>query len=169
MGSLGLRVAEQSGGSGLGTEALCPLVAALGAGLVPAPTIPAAMAASVLPADHLAEVASGEPVIVPAWQEQPGRQALDDETLLRHGRLTGRTIVVPMAAGADAFLVTPPGGLALIERRAPGLRREVQPSRDGGHFGTPTFEGAPAEALAGDAGDAPEQMIIAHSQSRSTT
>jgi len=163
MGWLGLRVAEESGGTGLGTQELCALAEELGAGLVPEPLIPAAMAASLLPADHLSEVLSGERIILPAWQEQPGSLALDGETLLRDGRLTGRKIFVPMAAGADAFLVTVQGGLALIERHAPGLHLEVQPTQDGGHFCTLTFDNAPAEPLAGDGRDALEHTIVANS------
>jgi alkylation response protein AidB-like acyl-CoA dehydrogenase len=161
MGWLGLRVAEESGGSGLGVRELCALAEELGAGLVPEPLIAAAMAACLLPADHLPGVLSGERIILPAWQEQPGSLALDGDTLLRDVRLTGRKIFVPMAAGADAFLVTVPGGLALIERSAPGLHVEVQTTQDGGHFGSLTFDNAPAEAIAGDAGDALEQTIIA--------
>jgi alkylation response protein AidB-like acyl-CoA dehydrogenase len=162
MGWLGLRVAEESGGSGLGTQELCALAEELGAGLVPEPLIPAAMAACLLPADHLTDVLSGERIILPAWQEQPGSLAVDGETTLRDGRLTGRKIFVPMAAGADAFLVSVPGGLALIERHAPGLHLEVQPTQDGGHFGTLTFDNAPADAVAGDARDALEQTTLAN-------
>ncbi len=162
MGWLGLRVAEEAGGSGLGTREFCALAEELGAALVPEPLIPAAMAACLLPADLLPEVLSGERIIMPAWQERAGSLALDGETTLRDGRLTGRKIFVPMAAGADAFLVTVPGGLALTERDAPGLRLEVQPTQDGGHFGTLTFDNAPAEALAGDGSDALEQTILAN-------
>lgn len=95
MGWLGLRVAEESGGSCLGTRELCALVEELGAGPVPEPLIPAAMAACLLPADHLAEVLSGKRIILPAWQERSGSLALDGETTLRDGRLTGRKTFVP--------------------------------------------------------------------------
>ena len=52
MGWLGLRVTEDAGGSGLGVRELCSLAEELGAGLVPEPLIPAAMAAVLLPAEH---------------------------------------------------------------------------------------------------------------------
>lgn len=58
--------------------------------------------------------------------------------------------------------MTVPGGLALIERDAPGLHLEVQPTQDGGHGGTLTFNNAPAEALAGDGSDALEQTVLAN-------
>ncbi len=110
MGWLGLCVPEDSGGSGLGVRELCGLAEELGAGLVPEPLLPAAMAAVVLPADYLADVLSGERIVLPAWQEQSNSLALNGETALRDGRLNGRKLFVPMAAGADAFLVTVPGG-----------------------------------------------------------
>lgn len=162
MGWLGLRIPEECGGFGLGVQALRVLADELDAGLVPEPLIPATMAACLLPADHLAELLSGERIVVPAWQEQPGSLALDGDTQLRGGQLSGRMIFVPLAARADAFLVTVPGGLALIERHAPGLHVDVQPAQDGGHFGTLTFDDAPAEALAGDRTDELEQTIIAN-------
>src|SRR5580692_6825214 len=115
MGSLGLRVPEDAGGSGLGVRELCGLAEELGAGLVPEPLIPAAMAA-----------------VLPAWQEQPNSLAMTGVTELRSGKLNGRKLFVPMAAGADAFLVTVPGGLALVERDAPGVQVELHEMQDGG-------------------------------------
>jgi alkylation response protein AidB-like acyl-CoA dehydrogenase len=163
MGWLGLRVPEADGGSGLGVRELCTLAEELGAGLVPEPLIPAAMAAMLLPAEHLADVLSGDRIVLPAWQEAPNSLALTGTTELREGRLHGRKLFVPMAAGADAFLVTVPGGLALVERTAPGLYVEQMQSQDGGNFATLIFDNAPAEAIAGDATDALEQTIMATS------
>ena len=163
MGWLGLRVAEDAGGSVLGVREFCGLAEELGAGLVPEPLIPAAMAAVLLPAEHLMDVLSGERIVLPAWQEQPGSLAVVGETVLRDGKVTGRKIFVPMAAGADAFLVTVPGGLALVERDAPGVHLETQETQDGGNFGTLTLDNAPAAAIEGDASDALEQTIMATS------
>ena len=82
-------------------------------------------------------------------------------TQLRDGKLTGRKVFVPMAAGADAFLVTVPGGLALVDRDAPGLHLTVEQTQDGGHFGTLTLDGAPAEAIPGDAAEALDEAALA--------
>lgn len=161
MGWLGLRVPEDNGGSGLGVRELCGLAEELGAGLVPEPLIPAAMAAVLLPADHLAEVLSGDRVVLPAWQEQPNSLALTGATELRDGKLNGRKVFVPMAAGADAFLVTVTHGLTLVERDAPGVHLEIQQTQDGGNFGTLVFDNAPAEAIEGDATEALEETIMA--------
>jgi alkylation response protein AidB-like acyl-CoA dehydrogenase len=66
-----------------------------------------------------------------------------------------------MAAGADAFLVTVPGGLALVERDAPGVSLEIQQTQDGGNFGTLILAGAPAKAIEGDGTEALEHTIMA--------
>ena len=68
---------------------------------------------------------------------------------------------VSMAAGADAFLVTVRGGLALVERDAPGVHVVSTQAQDGGNFATVTFDGAPAEAVAGDASEALEIAALA--------
>jgi len=161
MGWLGLRVSEDAGGSGLGVRELCGLAEELGAGLVPEPLIPAAMAAVLLPAEHLPELLSGDRIVLPAWQEQPNSLALTGTTVLRDGKLSGRKLFVPMAAGADAFLVTVPDGLALVERDAPGVHLEIHKTQDGGNFGTLIFDNAPAEPIEGDATEALEQTVMA--------
>ncbi len=161
MGWLGLRIPENDGGSGLGAREFCGLAEELGAGLVPEPLIAAAMAAQLLPPDHLAPVLAGERIVLAAWQEKPNSIDLIGDTVLRDGRLSGRKVFIPMAAGADAFLVTVPGGLALVERDAPGVSLEIQQTQDGGNFGTLILDNAPAEAIEGDATEALEHTIMA--------
>jgi len=163
MGWLGLRIPEDAGGSGLGAREFCALAEELGAGLVPEPLIAAAMAAQLLPSDHLASVLSGERIILPAWQEKPNSIELVGETTLRDGKLSGRKLFIPTAAGADAFLVTVPGGLALVERDAPGAFIEMHETQDGGNFGTLILDGASAEWIEGDATEALEHTIMASS------
>jgi alkylation response protein AidB-like acyl-CoA dehydrogenase len=161
MGWLGLRVPENAGGSGLGLQEFCALAEELGASLVPEPLIPAAMAAQLLPAAHLDAVLTGERIVLPAWQEKPHSIELAGATVLHDGRLSGRKLFVPMAAGADAFLVTTPGGLAVVARDAPGLKLDTHQTQDGGNTGTLTFDNTPAESVPGDAAAALEQSIIA--------
>ena len=163
MGWLGLLVSENDGGSGLGVREFCALTEELGASLVPEPLIAAAMAARLLPSDHLADVLSGERIVLPAWQEQPHGISLTGVTTLSGGKLSGRKMFIPMAAGADAFLVTVPGGLALVERGAPGVHLDVTRTQDGGNVGTLTLDDAPAVALPGDATDALETAAMATS------
>ncbi len=161
MGWAGLRVGEDTGGSGLGMSELCALCEELGASLVPEPLVPVAMAARLLPAAHLAPVLSGERVVIPAWQERANTYSIEGDAELRDGAAHGRKVFVPMAAGADAFLVTVRGGLALVPRDAAGLTLDVERTQDGGNVGTLTLTGAPAEAIAGDAEDALDEAALA--------
>ena len=163
MGWPGLHLPEDKGGSGLGMAEFCALTEELGAALVPEPLIPVAMAASLLPADQLSAVLAGDRIVLPAWQEKPNSIALGGTTTLAGGKLNGRKMFVPMAAGADAFLVTTANGLALVERDAPGVSLHTEQTQDGGHFATISFDGAPAEAVAGDATQALEEAALATS------
>jgi alkylation response protein AidB-like acyl-CoA dehydrogenase len=163
MGWLGLRIPEDDGGSGLGAREFCGLAEELGAGLVPEPLIAAAMAAQLLPADHLAAVLSGERIVLAAWQEKPNSIDMVGQTTLHNGKLNGRKLFIPMAAGADAFLVTVPDGLALVERDAPGVSLEIVQTQDGGNFGTLILDDAPGEAIEGNADEALEHTIMASS------
>ena len=163
MGWPGLLVSEDHGGSGLGVREFCALTEELGASLVPEPLIPAVFAAMLLPGDHLAAVLSGERIVLPAWQEKPHSIDLVGSCALAGGKLNGRKMFVSMAAGADAFLVTVAGGLALVKRDAPGVHMVSTRAQDGGNFATVTFDGVPAEAVAGDASEALEIAALATS------
>jgi alkylation response protein AidB-like acyl-CoA dehydrogenase len=164
MGWLGLMVREEAGGSGLGAREFCALAEELGASLVPEPLIGAAMAARLLPETHLAEVLTGDRIVLPAWQEGP--HSLDvaaGGTVAGNGRVSGKKLFVAMAAGADAFLVTATGGLALVERSAAGVHLELMQTQDGGNVGTLTLDNAPAEVFPGDASQALETAALATS------
>ena len=164
MGWLGLMIPEDAGGSGLGMREFCALTEELGASLMPEPLITAAMAARLLPEQHLSDVLTGDRIVLPAWQEAP--HSLDTAsggTKAVNGKVTGKKLFVQMAAGADAFLVTTPTGLALVERGAPGVHLDLTQTQDGGNFGTLTLSGAPAEIVPGDASDALEAATMATS------
>ena len=164
MGWVGMMVSEDHGGSGLGVQEFCALTEELGASLVPEPLIQAAMAARLLPIDHLAEVLSGTRIILPAWQEKPhSNTAHGDGTAIGNGRVNGKKMFVTMAAGADAFLVTGRHGMALVNRDAPGVHLEIAQTQDGGNAGTLTLDNAPCEEIAGDAQDALEVATMATS------
>lgn len=164
MGWLGLMIPEDAGGSGLGVSEFCALAEELGASLVPEPLIGAAMAALLLPPDHLDAVLSGDRIVLPAWQEAP--HSLDvaaGGTTLSNGKVTGKKLFVGMAAGADAFLVTTKDGLALVERGASGVHLDLTQTQDGGNVGTLVLNGASAEAIGGDAAAALETAVMATS------
>ena len=164
MGWLGLMIPEDAGGSGLGVSEFCALTEELGASLLPEPLIGAAMAARLLPAEHLDAVLSGERIVLPAWQESA--HSLDvaaGGSTARGGKVSGKKLFVAMAAGADAFLVTTKDGLALVPRSAPGVHLDLTQTQDGGNVGTLTLTDAPAEVFPGDAAAALETAIMATS------
>ena len=162
-GWLGLRVPKAAGGSGRGAHRFCRVAEQLGTELAPEPLITAAMAAQLLLPEQLARVLEGERIILPAWQENPGSLDPVGATTFRDGKISGRKLRIPMAAGADAFLVTVPDGLALVERNSPGVSLEIRQTQDGGNIGTLILENAPAIAIDGDATEALEHTIIATS------
>ena len=163
MGWLGLLIAEDDGGSGLGVQEFCALTEELGASLVPEPLIPAAMAASLLPPDHLPAVLAGERIVLPAWQDKPHSIETTGGATLGNGRVSGRKLFIPMAAGADAFLVGTSHGLALVDRHAAGVHLELHQTQDGGNAGTLTLDNAPCEPIAGDLHQALEVATMATS------
>jgi alkylation response protein AidB-like acyl-CoA dehydrogenase len=163
MGWVGLLVSDDNGGSGLGVGEFCALTEELGASLVPEPLISAAMAATLLPADTLPAVLSGERIVLPAWQEAPHSIDVAGTTIVGNGKVSGKKHFIHMAAGADAFLVTSANGLALVDRTAPGVRLEIVTTQDGGNYGTLTLDDAPAEIVQGDAEAAFEVAAMATS------
>lgn len=154
LGWPGLRVPEAQGGSGLGLREFCVVAEGLGAALAPEPLIPCAMAAQLLGGDALAGLLRGERIIVPAWQERANSLALAGVTRLHDGRISGRKVFVPMAGGADAFVVTTVDGLALVGRDALGLALTLETTQDGGQFGTLDLNDVPAQAIAANLQDA---------------
>ena len=158
MGWIGLRVPEHQGGAGLGMAEFCAVMEECGAALVPEPLLPCATAARLHPEPALL---AGERVVVPAWQERPDVLGQAPDTILQGGRVSGRKLFVPMAAGADAFLVTTRQGLAVVDRTAPGVSLDVARTQDGGHVATVDFTEAQAAAVAGEAADALEEATLA--------
>lgn len=164
MGWIGLMIPEDAGGSGLGAQEFCALAEELGASLMPEPLIGAAMAARLLPSDHLTDVLAGDRIVLPAWQEAPNTlDTAPGGTTIANGKVSGKKLFVSMAAGADAFLVTTASGLALVERSAAGLHLDLAQTQDGGNFGTLTLDNATAVEISGNAKDALELSILATS------
>jgi len=161
MGWVGLRIPEADGGAGLGMAEACALAEELAGGLVPEPLTAACLVARVLPPQYLPRLLDGDCVILPAWQERPDSLRPGDTATFRDGRVDGQKCFVPMAAGADAFLVAVHGGLALVEADAPGVAVEVLKAQDGSHFGALTLTAARAVAIPGDLASAIEEAALA--------
>jgi alkylation response protein AidB-like acyl-CoA dehydrogenase len=161
LGWVALRAPEAAGGSGLGMREYCALAEECGTGLLPEPLIPCSLAARTLTGAGLERLIAGDTIIIPAWQERANSLALTGDTALRGGRLSGRKLFVPMAAGADAFLVSANDGLALVARDAAGVSLTIERTQDGAHYGTLSFDNAPAEPIAGDLAEAVEEATLA--------
>jgi alkylation response protein AidB-like acyl-CoA dehydrogenase len=162
LGWFGLRLPEEEGGAGLGMEAFCALAEELGQGLVPEPVIPAVMCLPFLPPPLRDKALAGEIVVLPAFQEEAGRLIpVRQETHFQSGLLSGQKRFIPMAAGADHFVVAAAEGLALGAKDAEGVSLVTAMTQDGGHFGTLSFEDAAAEPLPGSLAEALEEAALA--------
>jgi len=156
LGWIGLRVPEASGGSGLGLGEMCALAEELGAGLVPEPLIPCALSATLLAAAgaDAAPLLAGERVVLTAWQERA-------DTLEVPGSPDAPRRFLPMAAGADAYLLPmrEGGRLALYEQPAAGAEVAVERTQDGGNYGTLRPKPGAARRVADDIGAVLEQAL----------
>ena len=162
MGWPGLRLPEEAGGSALGMAEYCAIAEEMGAALAPEPLVPVAMAARMLAGTpHISKILSGERVVIPAWQERANTLDTAGDTTVGGGRASGRKVFVPMAAGADAFLVSGRDGVALVERDAPGVSLLIERTQDGGNFGTLSLTDAPCVPVAGDMAAALEEATLA--------
>lgn len=161
MGWPGLLIGEQHGGSALGMREYCALVEQLGAGLAPEPLIQASMAAGLLSGDALAAQLSGARLVLPAWQERANSLEAVGDTVIGENRVNGRKCFIPMAAGADGFLVSGQGGLALVAADAPGATLTVEQTQDGGNFGVLTLVDAPCIRMHGDISAALDTAALA--------
>ena len=116
---------------------------------MPEPLAGVVLAAGALRGEALDAVLSGRMIVLPAWQDRANTLVPTGGTVLRAGRVTGTKLFVPMAAGADAFLVSTDAGLALVASDAPGLDLQTERTQDGGHFGTLRLVDVPAAPVAG--------------------
>ncbi|MDQ1081364.1 acyl-CoA dehydrogenase family protein [Pseudoroseomonas cervicalis] len=131
LGWIGLRLPEEKGGSGLGMGEFCALAEELGAALAPEPLIQGALSAALLAEAgaeaELEALLAGESVVLTAWQEAAA-------TLDAPGTPEAPRRFIPMAGGADAFLLPWQGGLRWQDSSGSDLT--LEPTQDGGTFGT---------------------------------
>jgi alkylation response protein AidB-like acyl-CoA dehydrogenase len=147
-GWVGLTLAQESGGAGLGIAEYCALLEVFGAALVPEPFISAVLAARLLEGELLDQQLTGERLLLPALQERNASLETDSPgTQHSAGRVSGRKINIPMGGGADQFLVSTPQGLALVEAGAAGLHLEHVQTQDGGTFTTLSLNEVQAHCL----------------------
>ena len=158
LGWIGLAVGEDAGGTGLGMSEAVALAEEIGAGLAPEPLVPAMLAARLLAAAEdralLAPLLAGGKVVLAAWQEKA-------DSLAFPGTPDAPRVFVPMAAGADAFLLPVREGnrIALYAQDAAGADVTLEKAMDGGNIGTLRPDLARAGRVADDIGAVLEQAL----------
>ena len=167
LGLTGLYIAEDHGGMGMGPVEGMVAMEELGRGMVLEPLAQTLIASGVLggyaPAAlksvWLPRVASGEALVVLAYQERKARYQLStcEATAVQAGadwKLSGAKSIVPAGDQADAFLVpaTVQGkmGLFLVERSAAGVTTRGYATQDGSRAAEVTFNQSPASLVTED-------------------
>ncbi|MDQ7956442.1 MAG: acyl-CoA dehydrogenase family protein [Rhodocyclaceae bacterium] len=167
LGLAGLYIPEDDGGLGMGPVEGMVVLEELGRGIVLEPLAQSLIAGAVL-AGHadaatkqawLPRIASGEALVVLAWQEKKARWRLDACAATAKKAGDGYTVhgtkgVVPAGDQADAYLVPAQldGRIALflVERSADGVAARGYVTQDGSRAAEVVFDNAAATLVAAD-------------------
>jgi alkylation response protein AidB-like acyl-CoA dehydrogenase len=167
LGLAGLYIPEDDGGLGMGPVEGMVVLEELGRGIVLEPLAQSLIAGAVL-AGHadaatkqawLPRIASGEALVVLAWQEKKARYRLDVCAATAKKAGDGYTVhgtkgVVPAGDQADAYLVPAQldGKIALflVERSADGVAARGYVTQDGSRAAEVVFDNAAATLVAGE-------------------
>ncbi len=161
LGLPGLYIPEADGGLGMGPVEGMVVMEELGRGIVLEPFAQTLIAAGVLcghapdavKAQWLPKIASGESLVVLAYQERAARYHLEKceakAALAQSGwSLTAIKNIVPAGDQADAFIVPAMAdgqmALFLVERSAAGVATRGYVTQDGGRAADVTLDDAPA-------------------------
>jgi alkylation response protein AidB-like acyl-CoA dehydrogenase len=161
LGLAGLYISEEQGGMGMGPTEGMVVMEELGRGIVLEPLAQTLIAGGILggyaPAavksSWLPNIASGEALVVLAYQERKARYRLDvcETQAAQSGNawtVTGAKSIVAAGDQADAFLVPAfaNGKMALfiVERAANGVQARGYPTQEGGRAAEVAFKAAPA-------------------------
>ncbi|MDN4589036.1 acyl-CoA dehydrogenase [Xenophilus aerolatus] len=165
LGLAGLYIPEDDGGLGMGPVEGMVVMEELGRGIVLEPLAQSLIAGAVL-AGHadaatkqawLPRIASGEALVVLAWQEKKARYRLDVCAATAKKAGDGYTVhgtkgVVPAGDQADAYLVPAQldGKIALflVERSADGVAARGYVTQDGSRAAEVVFDNAAATLVA---------------------
>ena len=176
LGLGGLYIPEDDGGLGMGPVEGMVVMEELGRGIVLEPFAQTLMAGGVLAgyapeavkSAWLPKIASGEALVVLAYQERAARYKLDvcgAKAAPAHGgwALNATKSVVPAGDKADAFIVPAMAdgkmALFLVDRTASGVTARGYGTQDGGRAAEITLEDAPASLITLDGLTALEHAI----------
>jgi len=175
LGLTALFVPESDGGMGMGPIEAMVVMEELGRGMVLEPLTQALIAGAVIggygSADAkawLPRIASGEALVVLAYQERAARYALKTthttatETNGAY-QISGSKSLVPVGDQADAFLVPAQlqgkTALFLVERQAAGVTTRGYGTQNGGRAAEVTFHNSPATLVTLDGQTALEHAV----------
>ena len=164
LGLTGLYVPEDDGGMGMGPVEGMVVMEELGRGMVLEPLAQALIAGAVIAgyadaatkAAWLPGVASGEKLVVLAYQERSSRYALENIEGKAHQAPGGYVLnatksIVAAGDQADAFLVSAKVnsvlGLFLVERESAGVSTRGYGTQDGSRAAEVSFKNAPATLI----------------------
>jgi len=176
LGLCGLYVPEDDGGLGMGPVEGMVVMEELGRGIVLEPLVQSLIAGGVLAgyadaavkAQWLPKIASGEALVVLAYQERAARYKLDvceaKATQAPGGYvLNGTKSVVPVGDHAAAFIVpakiNSQIALFLVERQSAGVATRGYGTQDGGRAAEVSLKNAPATLITQDGLTALEHAV----------
>ena len=162
LGALGIAIAEEHGGAGMGLLELCLVAEEAGRSLAAVPLLPTvylaaqaiARAGSPAQAAHwLPRIASGEAIVSAVIDERRQRVLADPPLRLSGDRLSGVVSAVPDGMAASACLLLVGGQLVLADLTAAQVGRSTQRSLDPTRpLARMAFDDAPVELLAASDG-----------------
>ena len=167
LGLCGLYVPEANGGLGMGPVEGMVVMEELGRGIVLEPLVQSLIAGAVLAgyaptnlaSNWLPKIASGESIVVLAYQERAARYRLDvcAATAVPSSEawvVSGKKSIVSVGDQADALLVpaTIAGKIALfiVNRHTAGVNTRGYATLDGGRAAEVVFDNAPAALVTTD-------------------
>jgi alkylation response protein AidB-like acyl-CoA dehydrogenase len=176
LGLCGLYVPEADGGLGMGPVEGMVVMEELGRGIVLEPLAQSLIAGGVLAgyadaavkAAWLPKIASGEALVVLAYQERAARYKLDaceaKATQAPGGYVLNATkSIVPVGDHADAFIVpakiNSQLALFLVERQSSGVTTRGYGTQDGSRAAEVSFKNAPATLITSDGQAALEHAV----------
>lgn len=170
LGALGIAIAEQHGGAGMGLLELCLVAEEAGRALAAVPLLTTVFIAAeaiaragspAQAAQWLPRIASGEAIVSAVIDDRRQRVLADPAPRLAGDRLSGVVNAVPDGMAASACLLLVDGTLVLVDLGAAGVKRRSQQSLDPTRpLARIAFADVPVERLEGAEGEEVAARVI---------